>query len=216
MADGLAMRKCFIDAATTQGLKGWAVGSRQDAPCRLRIESDGRTLARGIARGFRRDLLEAGIGHGYYAFTIRFETPLPQTDYIFSVFEQDVPGILPGNCQDVFTLTEEPPAEPMRVEELLEQIDRWTDPDLLRHTGLLRLDANMAAMGVARFVDVTFKYLLARWPDAPAAERYARALQDGDLSPDAFFHALLQSEERGHVHQPLASPYDSQFPYDIS
>ncbi len=210
------MRRCFIDLATGQGMKGWAVGSRQDAPCRLRIECDGRLLAQAVARGFRRDLLDAGIGHGHYAFTARFETKLPLADYVFSVFEAGVDEVMPGNCQEVFTLAEDPAEAPMRVEELLEQVDHWTDEDLLRQVGLLHLDANMAAMGIPRFVDVTFKYVLARWADPEGARGYGKALQDGKITPEGLFRELLLSEERRTVHLPLLSPYDSQFPYDIS
>jgi hypothetical protein len=210
------MRRCFIDATTSHGITGWAVGSRQDVPCRLRIESDGRPLAQAVARGFRRDLLDAGIGHGHYGFTARFETRLPLAEHMFSVFEVGVDEIMPGNCQDVFMLAGDPPAAPMRVEELLEQVDHWTDDDLLRHVGLLKLDANMAAMGVARFVDVTFKYTLARWADPADAHSYGKALRDNEITPDGCFRTLLMSEERRTVHMPLVSPYDSQFPYELS
>lgn len=216
MQDPPPTRRCFIDIATSHGLKGWAVGSRPEVPCHLRFEIDGRVVARAVARTFRRDLLEAGIGHGHYGFSARYAFPLPLGETMFTVFEEGVPDLLPGNGMDVIALAPEPPEPPMPVEELLEHVDHWTPQDMRHHVHLLRLDANMAAMGIARFVDVTFKYVLARWADPGGARGYELALREGRITPDGFFLELLTSEERRNVHGPLVSPYNSQFPYDIA
>jgi len=211
------MGRCFIDVATCQGMKGWAIGSQVNQPCRLRIETGGRVVARAVARTFRRDLLRAGVGHGHYGFTARFAEPLPPGAHLFAIFEQDGQTPLPGNGREPFTLEPRAGDAVMPLEELLERVDRWTEPDMVRHVGLLKLDANMAAMGVARFVDVTCHYLLGRWPDGDSGmQQYETALRDGQMTPEEFFLALLLSGERAATRAVLAAPYDARFPYDLS
>jgi hypothetical protein len=70
-------------------------------------------------------------------------------------------------------------------------------------------------MGTARFVDVSFQYVLRRWPLEEEAFVFVRAIEQGDMTPDGFLAELLGSRERADLGPGLASPWDANFPYAI-
>jgi hypothetical protein len=213
------MARCYIDEATTRRITGWAVGDRLDRPCRLRLEVAGQVVGHAIARRFRRDLLDAGIGHGHHGFAARLVAALPPGAARVRVFDADGGEIGAGTGGSPITIVPAAPAVPLSVEELLEQVDHWLPEDVARHASVLRLAANMAAMGVSRFVDVSCDYVLGRWAEAAMQDTTiqdgAQALACGTLSAEDFVRALLRSDARRAVHVPLATPYEPRFPYDI-
>jgi hypothetical protein len=84
---------------------------------------------------------------------------------------------------------------------------------LMRSPGCLDLAAQRAAMGTARFVDVTYRFVLLRWPSPAASQVFCLALDEERVSPEAFLLELLGGRERADLGDGLASPWEPAFPY---
>ena len=128
----------------------------------------------------------------------RFELFLPRHDQGIPV-RLDVPPI--------------PPAAELPVEALLRPEPTWTVPDLAGALHCLDLPAQCATMGTPRFVDVTFRFALSRWPLEEEAAVYVTAIDEGAASPDSFLAELLASRERADLGSGLVSPWDAAFPF---
>jgi hypothetical protein len=70
-------------------------------------------------------------------------------------------------------------------------------------------------MGTPRFVDVSFQYVLRRWPLEEEAFVFVRAIDQADMTPDGFLAELLASRERADLGPGLPSPWDAHFPFTI-
>ena len=188
---------------------GWLRDTQDSAPTPLEIRHRGRTVAQAAALAFRPDLLATGHGHGHYGFAARSRHALPPGPVDFELF-------LPRRDQSIrvrLSVPELSPPRLARVEQLLVDPPTWTDADLRRAPQCLNLAAERAAMGTPRFVDVTFRFALNRWPGDEEAGVYVRALdKEGTLEAD-FLLELLSSRERADLDPALPSPWEPLFPY---
>lgn len=189
--------------------RGWLRDATAAGPAVVEVRMNGQTLAQAAAMDFRPDLLAGGHGHGHYGFAARLTAFLPPGPAVFDLF-------LPRHGQAIRVRLVVPrltPPAPARVEDLLQPRAVWQVPELLPHLDCLNLAANRAEMGTARFVDVSLRFCLRRWPAAEEADVYIRALTHEGLSEAGFLTELLTSRERADLGQALASPWDAEFPY---
>jgi autotransporter passenger strand-loop-strand repeat protein len=67
-----------VDVVTREHIAGWAQDCTQpDRPVDLQILDRGELIAQVLANRYRPDLAEAGIGHGWHSFEMRFSGGLP-------------------------------------------------------------------------------------------------------------------------------------------
>ena len=199
-----------LESLAPEGMfTGWLRDTQDSAPAKLEIRHRGRTVAQAAALAFRPDLLATFHGHGHYGFAARlihavapgpadFELYLPRRDQAIRV-RLPVPELSPPYCA--------------RVEQLLVEPPTWTAADVCRTPRCLNLAAERAAMGTPRFVDVTFRFALNRWPVDEEASVYIRALDEEGTGEAEFLLELLTSRERADLDPALPSPWDPLFPY---
>jgi hypothetical protein len=192
---------------------GWLRDSDDPDPALLEVRFRGHRVASAAARGFRPQLLQSGHGHGHYGFAARLLQALPPGPAPFELF-------LPRRGQSIHVGLMVPalaPPAPAAVEALLAPAQSWQVADVCRHPHALGLAAARAAMGTARFVDVTFRFALNRWPSKPEAAVYSRALAPADsagaTTEEDFLVELLTSRERADLGTALPGPWDALYPF---
>jgi hypothetical protein len=188
---------------------GWLRDTALDTPCVLHIRYIGQVVAIAAARGFRPDLLAAGHGHGHYGFMAKLVAALPPGPAAFELY-------LPVRDQSMQLRLNVPrlaaPA-PAPIAALVAGESIWKVADLARNPGCLGLAAERERMGTPRLVDVSFRFVLRRWPQQAESKVYCLALDEERLSPEAFLVELLEGRERGDLGAALPSPWDPEFPY---
>jgi hypothetical protein len=199
-----------VEAVSAAGVfRGWLRDTRDPVPALVQIRLEGNVVAESLAAAFRPDLLQGGHGHGHYGFLARAHVALPPGVARFEIY-------LPRHGQGIPVRLEVPviPAPaPMPVEALLQPEPAWSVRDLARALGCLDLPAQREAMGTARFVDVTFQFVLRRWPTNDEAAVFVQAIEARGMSPASFMAELLASRERADLGEALASPWDAAFPF---
>jgi hypothetical protein len=199
-----------IEALGTDGVfRGWLRDTRDPLPALVEIRLRGQVVARALAAAFRADLLRGGHGHGHYGFLARacvalapgmarLELFLPRHDQGIPV-RVDVPVI--------------PAPSPVPVEALLQPEPAWTVSALAGALPCLDLAGQRVRMGTQRFVDVSFQFVLRRWPLEEEALVFGRAIDEGGMTAAGFLAELLASRERADLGPDLASPWDAHFPF---
>ncbi len=188
---------------------GWLRDTRDAFPAQVQIRSAGAILAESLASAFRPDLLRGGHGHGHYGFLARARTRLEPGVTRFELY-------LPRHDQGIPVRLNIPPiplAAALPVEALLRPEPTWTVADLAASLFCLDLAAQCATMGTPRFVDVTYRFALQRWPMDEEAAVYVTAIDNGETTPEGFLAELLASRERMDLGLSLPSPWDAVFPY---
>jgi len=201
-----------VEALGADGVfRGWVRDTRDPLPALVEIRLRGQVVARALAAAFRPDLLRGGHGHGHYGFLARACVALAPGMARLELF-------LPRHDQGIpvrVTVPVIPAPVPVAVEALLRPEPAWTVAALAASLSCLDLAGQRARMGTARFVDVSFQYVLRRWPLEEEAFVFVRAIEQGDMTPDGFLAELLGSRERADLGPGLASPWDANFPYAI-
>jgi hypothetical protein len=196
-----------VESVSADGVfRGWLRDTRDPVPALVQIRLGDQVVAEALAAAFRPDLLQGGHGHGHYGFLARAQIALPPGMGRFEIF-------LPRHGQGIPVRLDVPPPAPVPVEALLQPEPAWTVPDLARALGCLDLPAQCAAMGTRRFVDVGFQFVVRRWPVDEEVAVFARAIEEGGMSPESFLAELLASRERADLGAALASPWDATFPF---
>jgi len=204
---------CFLDKVTSAGyIEGWARDERKKSPCVLQILQDGKVIAEAVADTFRKDLLEAGIGHGHYAFCARIYGAQPGESELGAQDKHSGMAVsVLGERRHSIPKLRRP--RPTTVRDILRR-RQWTIDDLLNHTACLQLAENLQNMGPERFVDVTCMFLLARWMGEQEAH-HMRQLENGEISPEQFFRDLATSNEVAARAGALPGPFEGRFPYNV-
>jgi hypothetical protein len=190
---------------------GWLRDTDQATPSHVQIRLGKQVVAEALADQFRPDLLRQGHGHGHHGFRARLRRDMPPgaTDAILFLPEQG------SGIRVRLAVPELVPRAMARVEALLQEEPGWSVPHVLAHPACLALHANLAAMGMARFLDAAYHFALGRWPEKAEAAVYGQAMQSGDLSPQGFLVELLSSRERAELPPALVSPWHPEFPFPI-
>jgi hypothetical protein len=191
---------------------GWLRDADSAGPAVVRIELGSQMVAEATARAFRPDVMMAGHGHGHYGFAARLHVALPPGAMAFSLA---VPARDFRQLGQPFGVPRLVAPESASVAALVHGERQWTVAEFAAAPGCLGLAAERAAMGTARFVDVTFQFALRRWPSEAEAQVYCAALDEDRLAPDAMLGELLASRERADLGPALASPWDPDFPYGL-
>jgi hypothetical protein len=194
---------------TDRRVLGWLRDTDQPLPSHVQLRIGKQVVAETMADQFRPDLLRQGHGHGHYGFRARLRQDIPpgQLDAIL---------FLPQKRSGIRVRLAVPPLQARavaRVEALLVEEAGWTAAHLLAHPACLALDASLAAMGTARFLDAAFRFALHRWPEAAEAAVYGHALESHDVSPQSLLVELLSSRERAELPPALVSPWHPEFPF---
>ncbi|MEJ0049022.1 MAG: hypothetical protein WDN04_25125 [Rhodospirillales bacterium] len=199
-----------LESLSPEGVfSGWLRDTQDATPALLEIRHRHRPVAEAAALAFRADLLGAAHGHGHYGFAARLRHSLAPGPTDFELF-------LPRRDQSIRVRLVVPvllPPHQVHVEQLLVEPPTWTAADLSRAPHCLNLADERAAMGTPRFVDVTFRFALNRWPGDEEASVYVRALDREGTSEVDFLLELLTSRERADLEPALPSPWDPLFPY---
>ncbi len=191
---------------------GWVRDTALAEACHVQVNVAGETVAEAVADLFRQDVLHGGHGHGHHGFAARLRRRLP-----------------PGPCMAVMNLPRRGVGAPMplvvpvldapapeRVEDMLRQLAGWTTADVASHVSCLRLEANYARRGGARFVDAVFRFAFGRWPTKAETRMNMDSLSAGRITPSGLMLECLASRERADLPPDLPSPFDPQFPFDLS
>jgi hypothetical protein len=199
-----------VEALDADGVfHGWLRDTRDNQPALVQIRLGELVVAEALASAFRPDLLRGLHGHGHYGFLARARAALVPGSALFTLF-------LPRHGQGIpvrLTVPAIPPAAALPVAALLQAENSWTGADLAHAVQCLDLPAQRAAMGTARFVDVSFQLVLQRWPMDEEGAVFVQAIDEGATSPDAFLAELLGSRERADLPAALPSPWDAAFPF---
>jgi hypothetical protein len=188
---------------------GWLRNTDDPAPVAVEIRLQGQAVAQAVASAFRPDLLRSGHGHGHYGFHARLLAALPPGQAAFELF-------LPRTAQGVRTGLAVPRialAGAVAVETLLRPEPGWTVDDLLPALPCLDLDTQLTALGMARYIDAAYRFVLERWPVPGESQAYTLALTSGGATADDVVRDLLQSRERQDMGPNLMSPWDPGFPF---
>ncbi|QRM35616.1 hypothetical protein [Microvirga sp. VF16] len=207
--------QAHLDRFTESSLfEGWARGASARFPCQVGIFWNGECVARAIADRFRRDLLQARIGHGHYSFQARSLTDLPPGEHAIVLRSENGDG----SSTDLGEFQITVPVDRHRksrthIEELIRPLPAWTIDDVRQHVGSLRLDLSLLAMGARRFIDVSYMFVFNRWADPGAVPRFERALVSGEMSPEQFLVTLLSHDHQRPGSDSLPSPYEARYPF---
>jgi len=199
--------KTFVLKADVLTPIGEVLGWAYAAPV-VTIRYRGETIAEARACLFRLDLLQAGYGHGHYAFRAVLRRKIP---------EGRVTLTLVSGTASVSVRLHVPPQTapaPCSVESLLAPPSTWTAADLLAHPACLPWAEYLGAMGAVRFIDAAFRFALHRWPSDTESTVHARTLDRGILTAEGLVTKLLRSHERTDMQPRLMSPYDPDFLFD--
>lgn len=211
------MFKGYLDAVTSAGLAhGWAFDPQ--APWRavqvLVVASDGREVAQGTANGFREDLVDAGCGSGWCAFSLRLAVAP------WSVGWQALTLLDAGSRQPIcrrgstpYEVLEEPPLR--TLEELVA-----SDPTTLRSLDQLRgceplFNELIKARGAEVFVRAAYLYLLGRPADTVGLKHYVRHLQKSGVTSYRLLRLIADSEEYRSQPRQLSTPVMPGFPFRL-
>ncbi len=204
-----------IDGFTRDGfIAGWACLPGVVSRSRARVVWENEVIGEAVADSFRIDLLRAGKGLGHCGFFARLQRELPPGEHVFSLIVAAEAG---GEGIEVArNLSLEMPAAPeirARLPECPRERVAWQDEDVLGHLAQFDLPRHCREMGVNRFVDVVYRFILDRWADDSALSLYPAILEKASLTPEAFFSIVLTSDERKSRQTPLPSPFDYRFPF---
>jgi hypothetical protein len=188
---------------------GWLRNTDDPAPVIVEVRFQGRAVAQAVASTFRPDLLRGGHGHGHYGFRARLLVALPPGPAPLELF-------LPRNGQAVRTGLTLPAIAlpgPVPVEALLRPEPAWRVDDLLPALSCLHPGAQLASLGMARFIDAAYRFALQRWPSPSESQAYTLALTGAAATADDVLRELLTSRERQDLGPDLISPWDPGFPF---
>jgi hypothetical protein len=204
----------YVDVVLADGtVRGWARDTTARAPVLVSLHQNGVEIGAATARLFRPDLLTISGCHGHHGFEIKTHGRLTAQGGLelfertrhFPLARLDDPGLsgaaLPPLVQS--------------VESLLQKHRGWSWEHIAAHPGALHLERNLAAMGVSRFVAMSYWFALGRWPGPGEAVAYCRDLQNKSLATDDFLRDLITSAECVSRHATPSAPYDPDFPYHL-
>jgi hypothetical protein len=198
-----------LESLGPDGFTGWLRDTESATPAIVRIATAGQIVAQAAARLFRPDLLARGQHHGHYGFNAHLAVALPPGP---AAFDLSCNGQTTRITARLTVPAIAPPA-PVPVESLLRGPPAWKTADLAANPACIDASAQRRLMGTARFVDVTFRFVLRRWPSRDEARVFAAALDEERLSPPGFLIELLGSRERADLGPALPSPWDADFPF---
>ena len=200
----------------TEVITGWARSSLADMPTLIRLESSEGLIGEAVASGFRRDLLEAGIGHGHYGFHMKIRQHGQTGRTLIRAIDMRTGKAL-KIASDRFDLPSPTmAATPLTVDTLIGSAVAWTAADVANHSANLELDRTFQRVGAAIYVDMAFQFALGRWPDGDDRVHCARSLSGQEVSPDELVRILLNSDERQSLQASVPAPYDHRYPFDLT
>ena len=206
----------YIDVFKDEGtFEGWARSNGSSRPCIVSIRVEEDVVARAVAEHFRRDLLEAGIGHGHYLYRAKLTGSLPAGEHRATLWNEDTQARIATQDAFAFRVSADREHRAITCEDMLRLNESWDDQTLLANLRCLNLDYNLKVMGYDRFIDICHMYVLDRRPDDVARLKYKNDLATGTMSESAFLASLLQGDERRQRPMPLRSPYDARFPFRL-
>lgn len=204
--------EAYIDHVSSEGVvSGWARSDAHRGPVEVELWLAGERAAAATACAFRRDLLEAGVGHGHYGFNCRIRS----SGALQGILELRVRGTSATISQFTIpaALISDGQPEPQTVESLLTRPDLWSMEDVERNLEALALEDNLSVFGPRRYVSRVYRFLLGRWPDPPEFDFYPNDISQGVISATDIFRIVAESDEcKRSLVTPLP-PFDPKFPF---
>jgi hypothetical protein len=193
-------------------IQGWARDiADQYATIRIGIVADDRLVATGDANGFRPDLLEKDVGHGWYGFALR---PARAIDWLkvqqFHLVDMEARALIGSYRLPVPEQFELPMADLRRMS--LSSDEYVADAGHLRGFTAL-LEQYISRFGAETFVDHGYCFALGRAADPEGLRSYSYEIAQGHLRPLDFLRILLQSDEARQSKRRLPSPQSREFPF---
>ncbi len=194
--------------------EGWVRPVRGQVPCQVAFYWNDECIARAIADHFRRDLLQAGRGHGHYGFLARALVDLPPGQCSLTLQAQEGTG-LPmtlGEYQiDVPKVKQK--KRFFKVEDLIQSSPSWTINDVRQHISSLNLGRSLSDMGPRRFIDVSHRFVFNTWADPGVIRHLEPALVSQELSPEDLLLLMFNRNDQRPGTDSLPSPYDARYPF---
>jgi hypothetical protein len=203
-----------LDVITPDGfIEGWAWDREDDYDTPIiDIVHDGEVIATGPAHRFRADLLDAGVGHGWYGFRCRparsFEIG---KSYSLTLVARKTGEVVAGPTELEMAEDSEPGI--LSVADILHGSGSpIIVSDQLKGT-IAAIRRFIATNGVEQFVDYGYCYVLGRPADPGGLRNYARLIAEEALAPLRFLSELIGSEERRASSWRMIPPSDPAFPF---
>lgn len=206
----------YIDRIDEAGfVSGWVRDHAIQRPALIEIFEGDELIAQAVADQFRRDLFRDGVGHGHYGFRARIlhNRPITSRLGLWSVAHEQWLNPEDGTIHESSQSQKD---AILSVQDLIMPPVGWEEGDLLEYTASLRLPRSLASMSPLRFLDIVHRYLLGRWSDDSARQRYLDPLRTTEIHPDDLFRTILISPERRTNGLPLTGPFSYQFPFDLT
>jgi hypothetical protein len=205
----------FIEMINTSSVTGWALSEEPRAPVQVEIWIENKCLGSTIATSFRRDLLEAGVGHGHYGYEYQFRSG----DLRQGMLELREAGKSGPLATSYIDFTNDELAEQDRTqtfESLLRKTPIWSMTDVAKNIVALELDQNFIELGANRYISQVYWFLLGREADEAEVSVQLQNLANRVTSPTSLFEDLLNGDEfKTRGLQPV-SPFDGRFPFKTS
>lgn len=207
------MLRGHLDAVTQGGFaEGWAFDTtRPDLALTVCLHrEEGAELGRGFAWGYRKDLAEAGLRHGWCAFRLRLSEGVDALRGMRLILRDGASGAQ-IHASDQWRVRDSTEAPCATVQQVAAQ-----DPTVLRSlaqlSGCGALFAGFVARhGAAEFVRAAHGYLLDRAPDHAALERQEGLLRAGAVTPLGLLMMLAETEAFRAQPRLLPSPASPGF-----
>jgi hypothetical protein len=197
-----------IDEITAANwVAGWAWDGSPANRLHVGVFAGEALVAEAVADRFRADLLQAGRGYGHCGFVCRLRAQL--AGGAIELRLQDRRSGQPIAPARVVPLPE--PGTPDRTHLFSAQV--WSVRDVLACIDRFDLPRQCEEMGAERFVDVSYRFCLERWPRREEAESDRLNLQSGILAAEDLIRRLLLSDERRALGPSLPGAFDHRFPF---
>lgn len=206
--------QAHLNVLTRDGrFEGWARPLQGSLPCQVSLFWNNECIGRAIADHFRRDLLEAKLGHGHYGFQARALVDLPPGGHNLTLkVEQNGTPVTLGEFHiEVPRIRHKKRFH--KVEDLTAFPLSWTIDDVCRHIDVLNLELNLSVMGHRRFIEVSHMFAFNTWANPAAIPQIEQALLSGELSPGDLLIRMLTHDAKRLRTESLPSPYDARYPF---
>jgi len=202
----------YIDLVTPAGLvEGWARSASQDNPLVLTVWLDGAWVGAAVACAFRRDLLDAGIGHGHFSYRCKIRRRQADHGYL-EIRDAGGNATLASYAIEPNGLVPNRKGKRRAIESLLVEPAKWSMTDIEDHLEALDLETSLMELGPKRFIAMAYRFLLGRWPGPREYDSYLPEMRRDRLSATDIFRAILNSDERKNKGRDPLSPFDPGYP----
>ena len=208
----------YLDAVTSSGhIAGWAYDTDRPFPC-LRVAiltDDGREIGRGLACGFRVDLMMAGMAGGWCAFKVKLgESPTGIRSFGLMALDREANASLIARQSVPYVVQEETPIRSI-PDLIADDPTQMTSLDQLSGCDDI-FKQYIKDYGIDTFVRTAYLYVLARPADPAGLATFRKLLKAGNVTPYGLLVAMSNSDEYRSKAPQHCAPTMPAFPFRIA